>query len=160
MPQPMTLAVIGGLTLAGAAVGGLAGRAAIAEINPVYFAERADTFHGERAAYRSPDWAPSTSAGVQDAQLVEGLGDGCLTCGAIEIPRGQPALAVYQEHWEAEAASPEPAAAAFVEAEPDLEIERLRRYASYPISAEEAEAAQRPREPEPEEYASAEPEAL
>lgn len=153
MPQPMTLAMIGALTLVGAGVGTWAGRAAIAEINPAYFKGSDDRFHGDRVPYRSPDWAQADKPAAEDAELVQGLGDGCLTCGAAEIALPPAALpAVFEERWGHEVVASEPAAL-IVEAEPDPDLERVQRYASYPVSAEEAEAARHP-QPAPEEDAA------
>ena len=163
MPQPMTLAVIGGLSLVGAAAGTWAGRAAIAEINPAYFGASEDRFHADRVPYRSPDWAQAESGGVEEVQLVQGLGDGCLTCGAPEILAAPPVVpALYSEQWVQDAtAAAEPTAILVGEAEPDPEMERVQRYSSYPVSAEEAEAArQQPEAAAEEEVAGAEPEGL
>jgi hypothetical protein len=161
MPQPMTLAVVGALTLVGAGVGTWVGRAAIAEINPAYFNRSDDSFHADRVAYRSPGWAEGISAAGEDAQLAQGLGEGCLTCGAPEIVAAPVVSAVYGEQWVQDAAAAaEPAATLYVEAEPDPEMERVQRYSSYPVSAEEAEAARQPEPAPEEEFASAEPEGL
>jgi hypothetical protein len=162
MPQPMTLAVVGALTLVGAGVGTWAGRAAIAEINPAYFNRSDDSFHADRVPYRSPGWAETDTGVREDVQLAHGLGNGCLTCGAPEMAAAAPVMpAVYGEQWVQDAsAAAEPAAILFVEAEPDPERERVQRYASYPVSAEEAEAARQPEPAPEEEFASTEPEGL
>jgi hypothetical protein len=161
MPQPMTLAVVGALTLAGAGLGTWAGRAAIAEINPAYFAGSADRFHADRVPYRSPDWAQADERVREDVQLVQGLGDGCLTCGATEVALPAPMPAVHGERWVQDAsAAAEPAAVTFVEAEPDPDLERVQRYSSYPVSAEEAEAEHQPQPAPEEELAGAETEGL
>jgi hypothetical protein len=160
MPQPMTLAMIGALTLAGVGVGTWAGRAAIAEINPAYFQGSDDRFHADRVPYRSPGWVEDGTAVREDVQLAQGLGDGCLTCGAAEIAVPPAAVpAVFEERWGHEAVTSEPAALV-VEAEPDPDLERVQRYASYPVSAEEAEAGRQPQPAPEDELAAGEAEGL
>jgi hypothetical protein len=127
--------------VAGAGGGAWLGSSAIAEIDPAYFRDGEVSFHADRVPYRSPD-ASKPAGELVDASTIEGLGSGCLKCGAepIELIRA-PAPTVYEEGWSRTTyASAEAAPAMLVHEEPDPELERVARYSSYPITDQEAEA--------------------
>jgi hypothetical protein len=125
----------------GAAAGVSLGHSAISEINPVYFGEAEDRFHAEITPQR-PDW--SQPQAPLAAVSAEGLGSGCLGCSARGAEYyAAPAVVTYTDGWRADAErAAAPADAPYVEeAGPDSERERLVRYASYPITEAEAQAA-------------------
>ena len=163
MAYPKTLPLIAGLSIVGAAGGVWLGRSAIAEIDPAYYSSPADRFHADQVPYRSPEWAQVQAADYQQQGLVEGLGTGCMGCGAQsgDIVYAAPAVAGYGDAWTAGAAAQaEPVAPAAAPA-PDPDLERVLRYASYAVSSEEAaraaaQAALAEEESEPEAYASVE----
>lgn len=138
MPRSTTLPIMAGLSIVGAALGVTLGRSAIAEIDPAYFADPEVPFHADLAPYRSPDWAQVQAAEYRQVTSAEGLGTGCVGCGDYPIeyvPRPDPAVASYG--W---AAAAEPLEEVTYEApERDPEMERVQLYASYPVSAEEAQ---------------------
>jgi hypothetical protein len=154
MPASTTLPVLAGLSIVGAAFGVSLGRSAISEINPAYFDEPEDGFHADLVPYRSPDWAQVQADEYQAAQqqMVAGdLGSGCVGCRdypVTYVPQHDPAVDGYQDGYAASA--PQPAQIVIVEtpaAAPDPALERIRRYADYPVSRDEkpaqaAEAAQ------------------
>jgi hypothetical protein len=78
MAQLLKLPILGGLVLAGGALGMHLGNSSIAEINPAYFQDRPTRFHSDLAAYQSP-------ASVHYAARVDSpgpfeLGTGCIGC--------------------------------------------------------------------------------
>ena len=169
MAYSRTLPLIAGLSVFGAAAGVWLGHSAIAEIDPAYFGAAPDRFHADQVPYRSPDWAQVQAHEYVQSASFDGLGTGCMGCGASgDVVYAPPAVATYGDGWAEEAAaearSIEPAAAP---AAPDPEWERVARYASYAVSSEEAarvaqaqEAARAAAEGEPrpaaDSYASAE----
>jgi hypothetical protein len=83
MAHLLTTATLGVLAVAGSATGVFLGRAAVSEINPIYFAERADTFHADLVPYRpqaASDAALTDAGRLTPAELAEGLGTGCVGC--------------------------------------------------------------------------------
>jgi hypothetical protein len=154
MPVSTTLPVMAGLAILGAALGVGIGKSAIADINPAYFGEAEDSFHGDLVPNRGPDWAQVHQADYRAAQqpVVFGdLGTGCVGCRDYPVeyvPRHDPAVDRYVEGETPTA--PEPAQAAVAEAAPalDPDRERIQRYASFPVSGDEkpVEVAEAPRE--------------
>ncbi|HYW17394.1 MAG TPA: hypothetical protein VE891_14740 [Allosphingosinicella sp.] len=157
MPVSTTLPVMAGLSIFGAALGITLGKSAVAEINPAYFNEAADDFHADLVPYRSPDWAQVHQAEYRAAQqpvLVGELGAGCVGCRTYPteyVPQHDPAVDGYAEGGTLRAPEPTYVEREGVEtaAAPDPDRERILRYASYPVSAEErpvevAEAAEAP----------------
>ena len=143
MAYATTLPVLAGLSLLGAAVGVHLGRSAIAEINPAYFSEPETRFHADLAPHRDADWAQVQAAEYQQAQASDGLGDGCVNCRAYPeeyYPRPEPAVDGYADGWAASAAA-QPVEIVFVEQAPDPARQQIERYASYPVSAREAQGA-------------------
>lgn len=162
MAYSTTLPLMAGLALFGSAGGVWLGRSAIGEIDPAYFSAPAERFHGDQVPYRSPEWAQVQAAEYQQPAAVDGLGTGCIGCGArADIVYAAPPITTYSAGWSTQAtAAAEPAPVAEAAA-PDPDLERVVRYASYAVSSEEAariaqaeEQAQA--EAEPEAYASVE----
>jgi hypothetical protein len=140
MIRKMTLPLVAGLSVFGAAAGVWLGRSAVAEINPAYYGGLPDRFHADRAAIRPPLDPPQ--AAFADASLAEGLGTGCIGCTAGPVVIYAPPVPRYDEGWAADARrGAEPIEAVRVETAPDPERERVVRYASYPVSSDEAAAA-------------------
>ena len=158
MAYTRTLPLIAGLTVFGAAAGVWLGRSAIAEINPAYYASAPERFHADQVPYRSPEWAQVQAAEFQQTGSFEGLGTGCLGCGAGDTVYAAPTVVTYGEGWtEGAIAEAQPLQAPAAPAAPDPDVERVLRYASYAVSSEEAAAAASAQAPaEPEVYASAE----
>jgi hypothetical protein len=151
-----TLPLLSVLALAGTAAGVSLGHSAVSEINPLYFGSGPDRFHADLAPQR-PNWDAPQPASYPVASQSDGLGDGCFGCGPLSGGRidayAAPAVVTYTDSWVAEAeraAAPAPAEAVFAaEAAPDPERERVIRYASYRVSADEVDAASE-QEPAPE----------
>jgi hypothetical protein len=140
MAYATTLPVLAGLSLLGTAVGVHLGRSAIAEINPAYFSEPEERFHADLSPYRSADWAQVQAAEYESAQQAVGLGSGCVGCRDYPeeyYPRPESAVDGYVV---TAGAPPVPVEIVYVEQAPDPARQRVERYASYPVSAEEAEA--------------------
>ncbi|HEX8309175.1 MAG TPA: hypothetical protein VF645_12240 [Allosphingosinicella sp.] len=141
MPVSTTLPVMAGLSILGAALGITLGKSAIAEINPAYFNEAEDEFHADLAPYRSPDWAQAHQAEYRAAQqpvVVGELGSGCVGCSdypVAYVPKPDPAVDPYASGELIRA--PEPTVVTVAAPAPDPDRERIVRYASYPVSAEE-----------------------
>ncbi|MBV9373138.1 MAG: hypothetical protein JOZ90_08135 [Alphaproteobacteria bacterium] len=142
MPNTLTLSLVGGLTVAGAALGLGLGRSAIGEINPAYFAEPETSFHADLAGNRTPvGLAPAGDFTHAEPLIVQCIG--CANMPAPDfpveyVPRHDPMVDAVTR-WpeprravEAQAA-PEEAAPA-----PDPARERIVRYASYPVTEDEA----------------------
>jgi hypothetical protein len=146
MPATTTLPIMAGLAILAAAAGINLGRSAIAEINPAYFTEPEESFHADLSPYRSPDWAQVQQSEYRSAQqpvMVADLGTGCVGCRDYPVeyyPQHDPAADGYPDGYAASA--PQPAQVIIVEppATPDPARERIQRYASYPVSNDEAAA--------------------
>jgi hypothetical protein len=143
MPKSTTLPILGGLLVVGAIAGVSLGHSAISEIDPHHFAERPVRFHANRAPQR-PDWAQVQVREYSGAGEFDGLGSGCFGCTARSVQfvttHGGEA---YVESWpepRPSAAPPEQPERMWVEERPDPARERLVRYASYPVTQEEADA--------------------
>ena len=160
-----TLPKLAGLCVIGAASGLWLGGAAVGEIDPFFYSAPEPTFVSDRMAYRSPDWAEVQIVEYQKEGLLEGIGAGPMP-GAIYA---SPAVASYGESWSAASAEQAEPVRAWSEraqsarawssgdvlaarSEPDPGWQRVERYASYPVSEEEAE--REPAEAEPEVYAA------
>jgi hypothetical protein len=147
-----SLPFLGALAVFGTAAGVSLGHSAVSEINPLYFTETPDRFHADQTAQR-PNWDAPQPLSAPAPVSADGLGDGCFACGGggrVEY-YAAPAVVTYSDSWSAEAeraAAPEDGA--FVQqAAPDPERERVIRYASYRITADEPETAPEPAEAEP-----------
>ena len=142
MTHPTRLPILAGLAIVGTALSVHLGRSAIAEIDPAYFRDPEVPFHADLVPHRGPDWAQVQVREYQQAGLNDGLGDGCVGCRDYPeeyVPQPDPAVEGDGGGWAA--GSAQPAEAVFVE-EPARESrwERVERYASYPVSAEEEAA--------------------
>ncbi len=149
MAHLLTTATLGVLAVAGSATGVFLGRAAVSEINPVYFSERADTFHADLVPFR-PQAASETAvydAGrLTPAELAQGLGTGCVGCRTYpEEYRPVQDPAVEPERYR-ERSSDAPAVQLAVydpqsdEAGRSADFAQVERYSSYQVAAAEAPA--------------------
>jgi hypothetical protein len=155
VPNAYIFPMIAGLAVAGAAAGVQMGHSAIAEIKPDYFQEPAARFHADLVPYRSPDWAQVQAQEYnQPPQVVTqdaAMGGGCVGCRTwpVEyVPRHDPTVdriyaadGVDREYREAVRAARAAPTTVVVQEAPDASRERIVRYASYPVSREEADAA-------------------
>ena len=157
MAYRKTLPIVAGLSILGAGAGLLLGEAAVSEINPAYYSTPISRFHADQVPHRSPDWAQSQVSAPQEVPY-DGLGAGCIGCGgAVDQVYAAPAVATYDSSWSADARRAAEVAVAPAEPAPDPALERVARYASYPVSSEEAESrATAVQEAEGADYASAE----
>ena len=169
MFRNLTVQTLTGLAALGVATGVWLGGAAVGEIDPFYFSGSPDSSFVADRMPQPPDWA--------QVQVGEYQQEGLITQSTAPVPGAvyaSPALATYGQSWSAEteqqaepvrvwaarAAEPvrvwtrrEAPVEEAVEEEPvDREWQRVERYASYPISAEEEESAE---EPQAEVYAAA-----
>lgn len=151
MPNAFTLPLIAGLAIVGAAAGVQLGRSAVAEINPAYLGQPDTPFYADLAANRGPDWSAVQAQEYQREQVVTQDAPvpaacvGCRTWPVEYVPRPDPTVdrlygsaANDREYRDAVARVP----VAVVYQAPDPARERIVRYASYPVSREEAERAQ------------------
>ena len=145
MAHPLIYPALAVTAVLGSSLGVYLGRSAIAEINPIYYSERQTRFHADLVPYRSFEAAPQ----VLTAKETEvALGSGCIGCRAdtaAAYPIYEASAGKYQSGY---ASSSEPVEVAAYDAEPsaDLqqrqaELSRIERYASYPVSHEEAASA-------------------
>jgi hypothetical protein len=143
MARPLTLSILGGLSVLGIATGVALGHAAISEINPAYFSEAPSRFHADRVPNRSTDWAQVQVAEYQAPDGGAGLGTGCFGCsGQIDYVSASTPSANYTDAWLAEAErAAEPAEAEVIYEIPDPERERVVRYASYQVASEDPATA-------------------
>ena len=142
MPHPFALPAVGGLSILAAATGVWLGKSAVAEINPVYYDEAETRFHADLAPNRSPDWAQ-----VQVTEYVQaGLADyGGYCLGCIDYPEEYAPAARrepegVEDGWAASAeyfVEQEEVQPAVIETARNPEWERVERYASYPVTAED-----------------------
>jgi hypothetical protein len=142
MPQALTLQIIAGMTVAGAALGLHLGQSSISEIDPSLFAEPETRFHADLVPNPAPiagDYTAQT-----DGRETAGLGAGCIDCRAYPeeyYPVQDPAiesLSVDSEAPVAFASYQEQSPAAVTSRSP--EMERLERYSRFRISSDEKEA--------------------
>ena len=154
MAHILTWPALAGLAIVGAAGGITLGRSAVAEINPAYFSDPDSDFHADLVPNRTPangaDWGQVQQADYASAATAQGLGSGCVGCREYPVeyvPVPDPSLAWMNDGWqpglraedyaeaEAEAAAP------YAEAAPDPRMERIQRYSTYRVRADEPEAA-------------------
>jgi hypothetical protein len=150
-----TIPLLTGLAVVGIVGGMSLGKAAISDINPAYFSDPPSRFHADQTP-QGPGLGLQQVA-LQDAPTATGLGTGCFGCSARTEYYAAPAIVTYTHSWSADAqraAAPEAYAPAEAAPAPDPEIERVVRYASYPLTAEEPAPAA---EPVAEDFAEAEP---
>lgn len=142
MTHPLTLPALAILSVVGAGVGIQLGRSAIAEINPVHFAEEAPSlFHADLVPYRR-----STTDGPQqlaaNAPLPSSPTIACFGCG-IMAPEYHPSEPTYLAPAESPRArrgrrdsAEQPLEETSVQLPPDI-----ARYAHYRVSGDESELA-------------------
>ena len=150
MPSTLTLSVIGSLTIAGAGLGLHLGRSAIGEIDPSYFREPEVSFHADLAANRGPDWAQVqvkeyAASATPVTQCVGCVGGPTPDYPVEYVPGRDPYVNFAPESWPGTVRQTrtvrtvevveEPA---YEEPEPDPARARIVRYASYPVTQEEA----------------------
>ncbi len=142
MSRSLTLPTVAILVLAGTGLGVHLGKASIAEINPAYFSEPPTRFHADLSPYQRHGY---TGLSAPTGTSMVALGEDCVGCrtypeeyypihdpavdgfGASDLEVHDPlSLAEQQSNQE-----PKPGDAALV---------LIERYASFPVSAEEAEA--------------------
>jgi len=158
VPHSLVLPLIAGLSLAGAAVGVQLGHSAIAEIDPGLFAEPEESFHAGLVPYQSADWAQVQQAEYrqQDVVTQPEVPPACVGCVTWPLELGpQPSAAVPRDYRTAAEPSVrtryvevETVPSVVVDEAPDPARERIARYSSFPVSADDkpAEAAQVPAE--------------
>ena len=161
MPHPFTIATLSGLALVGSGAGLLLGRAAIAEINPIYFAERETRFHADLGPQPySPGAAPVVRAGtLSAAELDQALGRGCIGCRAVAAeyyPVHSSSEDGYRSGWAAIDEAPMPVAPVqaepapseaegmAAEAEHEAGLVAVHRYSSFEVEAPEPALAPGP----------------
>ena len=156
MANPMTLPLLGILSLAGAGAGLYLGKAAVGEINPAYFRTPEPRLsYSDLSGYRSPSWAASQTSLPPIEQAA--LGTGCVGCTNYPeeyYPEHEPAV----DGFAASATTPapyEPAQLALQRTEPqpavnDPGVRQVERYARMigtvqapeSVEAPDAEASQ------------------
>jgi hypothetical protein len=151
MPSAATLPLIAALAMTGAAAGVALGRSAGGEIDPAYHQDADSVFYADKVPNRSPDWATVQAQEYQEAQVVTQDAPkpaGCVGCSSWPVdyvPRRDPTVdrlyASTGYDREYRQAAREAQAAIAVEEVPAPARERIVRYASYPVSREEADAA-------------------
>jgi hypothetical protein len=151
VPSTLTLSVVGGLSIAGAALGVTLGRSAIGEINPAYFHEPETRFHAALAPNLSQDW-DQVQAREYDASATAAQCIGCVNGPVPDYPVDYvPGRDPYVDSTAVTRWPARPPAAVVTVREapkvvqveapaPDPARERIVRYASYPVTQEEAQA--------------------
>lgn len=146
MPNALALSVVAALSVGGAALGLELGRSTIGEIDPAYFRDPEVSFHAGLAPNASRDWEQ-----VQAQEYAQGEPaiTQCIGCLAgpppdypVEyVPQHDPYVDTAVSRWPARDArgAEAPAEIVYVEV-PAPERERIVRYASYPVTQEEAQA--------------------
>lgn len=158
MPNAFTLPLIAGLAVVGAAAGVGLGRSAMAEIDPSKFADPETAFHADLAANGGPDWSQVQAQEYAQAQVVTQDAPkpagcvGCTTWPVEYVPRHDPTVdRVYVpasdvEYRQARARVQAPTVVVYEVSAPARE--RIVRYASYPVSREEADRMAQARQAE------------
>lgn len=139
MPSPMSALTLACLSLVGAGAGVFLGRDAVGEINPIYFSERATSWHADLAANQPPAWETIPASSVTDAELGIGLGSGCVGCREYPeeyYPRHDES--VDYDNWSGSASAPAevmPASIGNFEPVDDPDRRAIEAYSTYPVSA-------------------------
>lgn len=139
MAYPVALPAMAALSIAGAAIGFQLGRSAIAEINPVYFSTpQPARFFADLApkAYRlgTSAWSESTDHWVNEIN-VSGR-NACLDCSRnfVEPESVEAAL----PDWDEPALPSDRIEGDAEDPDSGLRASQIERYASFPVTAEEA----------------------
>jgi hypothetical protein len=132
-----TLMSFAALSLAGSVGGVYLGRAAVSEINPIYYSTPEPRFHADLVPYRASAAAGYRAGDLSQANLDQALGRTCVNCltypeEVILVHRGQADKYVPGG---AEVAAA-PAVAAVVEHQPSPEFASVERYTAFPVAAE------------------------
>jgi hypothetical protein len=138
MIQRVTLASFAALALAGTLGGVYLGRAAVAEINPIYYDEPETRFHADLVPYRPTEAAGYQAGDLSAAELDQALGRGCVNCltypeEVVLVHRGGSAAKYAVGYGEVSA---EPVQAAAYQPTPPPEFAAVERYTSYPVAPE------------------------
>jgi len=150
MPQPLTIATVAVLAVAGSMSGVYLGRSAIAEINPAYYDEPETRFHADLVPNPPSFEAASVhrAGALTPAEYDRALGSGCVGCRTYPeeyYPVHDSSVDKYQPGYAEMIETPAPQPAAYAP-DPQQEQERaadfavVARYAGYPVE-EEAEPA-------------------
>jgi hypothetical protein len=136
------------LAAAGVGTGIYLGKAAVAEINPMYFSEPETRFHGDLVPYRAAETAGYRAGELSAANLDGALGTGCIGCRTYpeDVVLVHRATSGKAEFGYAEVAS-EPVQAVAYEQTPIPEFAAVERYSSYPVETAAAVAPAQPSEP-------------
>ena len=142
-----TLPALAALALAGTGAGVYLGKAAISEINPLYFNEPEARFHGDLVPHRPTEAAGYQAGDLTAANMEQALGSGCIGC------RAYPEEVVLVHRGRADKYAPggadfsvEPMPAVAVEQVPSPEFAAVERYATYPIAQQAEMVAEAPAE--------------
>lgn len=144
-----TLPALAALIVTGTAAGVYLGKAAVAEINPIYYSEPEARFHGELVPYRPTQTAGYQAGDPSNANLEQALGRGCVGCRTypeevILVHRGTSDKYVPGGADVAE----EPVQTVAYEQTVSPEFAAVERYASYPVTAAVETPAEAPAEVE------------
>ena len=125
------------LSVAGSVGGVYLGRAAVSEINPLYYSKPETRFHADLVPYRPSEAAGYRAGDLTQANLDQALGRGCINCltypeEVVLVHRGR---ADKYLPGGAEIAA-EPVAAVATEQESSPEFAALAPYTNFPIAAE------------------------
>ena len=154
MPQPLTVATLAVLTVAGSLTGVYLGRSAIAEINPAYYDEPETRFHADLVPNPpSFEAAQVHPAGyVTPAEYRQALGNGCVGCRTYPeeyYPVHDSSVDKYQPGYAEMIETPAPQPAAYVEDPPEgkeraADFAMVERYAGYSAAEDARPAAEAP----------------
>jgi hypothetical protein len=138
MAYPVTLSAVAALSIAGAAIGVQLGRGTIADIDPLHFSEAPrERFFSDLVpgGYQTSDSATGRSEDFWAGSMNASGRPECFDCAAVTEVRGYGFAPddQSQDGYVSEAALPEP-----VEHRNDEHAE-VARYASFPVTQEEAE---------------------
>lgn len=149
MAHPLTIPTLAVLAVAGSATGVYLGKAAVSEINPVYYSERPATFHGDLVPYRpqaASEVAVYRAGQLTPAEMAQALGTGCVGCRTYPeeyVPQQDPAVEPYRSA-ELQREAPRLELAVYEprqeQEERAADIATVERYADYPVAAEAKEA--------------------
>jgi hypothetical protein len=142
MMSRVTLPVLAALALAGTAGGLYLGKAAVAEINPIYYDRPEARFHADLVPNRPVEPAGYQAGQLTAANIEQALGKNCVGCRdypeeVVLVHRGTEGKA---EYGYAEVVS-EPVQAVVYEQAPAAEFASVERYTSYPVAQVEPAVA-------------------
>lgn len=143
MIHPMTLSLMGLLSLVGAGAGVYLGKSAVGEIDPVYFSspERGSRWHADLSPYRSSVAAPELS-GSPGMVYASGSCIGCTTYPEEYYPVHDASIDRYEKAW-AEVREPEVQVAVYQPSSSsdqparDADLALIDRYARRPTTGDD-----------------------